>query len=116
MKYRSKQGEIVDAFRWTGGPDQTEDPEWIVAAIRSGHVTFTHASRIASVDAMAYVPGSKFNGTLGAVNMHVSYKSGWMTAVTGDYIVRHADGTITPTSRSAFEDEYERDADNGVLR
>jgi hypothetical protein len=26
---------VVKAFRWTGGLDQQEDPEWIVAAIEA---------------------------------------------------------------------------------
>lgn len=32
--------KIVEAFFWTGGPDQTEDPEWIVEAIKNGDVVF----------------------------------------------------------------------------
>lgn len=29
-------------FRWTGGPDQTEDPTWAVNAIRKGELEFTN--------------------------------------------------------------------------
>lgn len=31
---------LLDVFRWTGGPDQIEDPEWIVELIKAGNVTF----------------------------------------------------------------------------
>ena len=27
---------IVDAFKWTGGPDQEEDPKWIVDRLLAG--------------------------------------------------------------------------------
>ncbi|KOX10121.1 hypothetical protein [Nocardiopsis sp. NRRL B-16309] len=29
-------------FRWTGGPDQTEDPTWAVNAIQAGGLEFTN--------------------------------------------------------------------------
>lgn len=32
-KYRKKP-VVIEAFKWTGGPDQTEDPEWICEALR----------------------------------------------------------------------------------
>lgn len=38
-RYYKKLPE-VDAFLWTGGPDQTEDPEWIVEAIKQRQVKF----------------------------------------------------------------------------
>lgn len=37
MKYKTKIN-VVDAFVWTGGLDQSEDPEWIVEAIKKGTV------------------------------------------------------------------------------
>ncbi len=40
MRYVTKQHEI-EAFKWTGDEHQTEDPEWIVQAIKSGLVSFT---------------------------------------------------------------------------
>ena len=39
MKYRKKPVEI-EAFQWTGGPDQEEDPEWIIEAIKRGYAWF----------------------------------------------------------------------------
>ena len=41
MKYRKKP-VVIEAFKWTGEPDQTEDPEWIIAAIKKGIVTFSN--------------------------------------------------------------------------
>lgn len=38
-KWKSKP-TVIEAFQWTGGPDQTEDPVWIVEAIREGDVVF----------------------------------------------------------------------------
>lgn len=35
MKYRKKQ-VVVDAVQWTGGPDQVEDPVWLVRAFKVG--------------------------------------------------------------------------------
>jgi hypothetical protein len=32
MKVR-KRPVVVDAFQWAAGPDQTEDPDWIVSAL-----------------------------------------------------------------------------------
>ncbi len=34
----------VEAFRWTGGPDQAEDPPWIVAMIKGGSAYFLDAN------------------------------------------------------------------------
>ena len=44
MKYRKKP-VVVEAFKWTGGPDQESDPEWIVEAIRGGVVHFENIGR-----------------------------------------------------------------------
>lgn len=41
MLFKNKEDQkVVDAFKWTGGPDQTEDPDWIVCAIKAGKVVF----------------------------------------------------------------------------
>ncbi len=39
MKYRKKP-VVIQAFKWTGGIEQLEDPEWIVEEIKKGNVTF----------------------------------------------------------------------------
>ena len=39
MKYRKKP-YVVDAFQWTGGVDQKEDPEWLIEKIEDESVFF----------------------------------------------------------------------------
>lgn len=39
MKYKKKP-IIIDAFQWTGGPEQEDDPEWILNAINTGDAWF----------------------------------------------------------------------------
>lgn len=80
--YRKKP-VVIEAFRWTGGPDQTEDPEWIIEAIRDGKITF---------DA-----GLMFIETLEGVHR----------AVPGDYIIRGIAGEIYPCKPDIFEQTYE---------
>ena len=41
MKFRKKP-VVIEAFRWTGGPDQEEDPVWIVDAIKKELVKFRY--------------------------------------------------------------------------
>jgi hypothetical protein len=38
-KFRKKP-IVIEAFKWTGDQDQTEDPEWIIEAIRNGDAFF----------------------------------------------------------------------------
>jgi hypothetical protein len=38
-QYRRKP-QLIEAFQWTGGIDQNEDPVWAVEAIREGTITF----------------------------------------------------------------------------
>jgi len=81
-KYRKKP-VVIDAFKWTGGPDQTEDPVWIVSRIRMGQVSFAD--------------GRMFIKTL----------EGVMEAQPGDYIIRDIDGEIHPCKPDIFEATYE---------
>lgn len=44
MRYVEKEpNKIVEAFMWTGGPDQKEDPVWIIDAIKNGKVKFLNS-------------------------------------------------------------------------
>ncbi|SFF22986.1 hypothetical protein SAMN04487969_11962 [Paenibacillus algorifonticola] len=81
-KYRKKP-VVIDAFRWTGGLDQSEDPEWIVNRIRMGQVSFSN--------------GRMFIKTL----------EGVMEAQPGDYIIRGVQGEIYPCKPDIFEATYE---------
>ena len=42
MKYRKKP-VVIEAFQWTGGPEQEDDPEWIIEAIKSKVAWFENA-------------------------------------------------------------------------
>ena len=82
MKYRKKP-LIIEAFKWTGGPDQQEDPEWMVDAIRKNIVSF--------------VPSGMLIATL----------EGAMMASLGDYIIKGVKGEIYPCKPDIFMATYE---------
>lgn len=86
-KYRKKP-VVVDAFQWTGGPDQTEDPEWIVEAIKQGTVRFND------------------EGT-DQVTMEIATLEGNHIARQGDYIIKGIKGEIYPCKPDIFEQTYE---------
>jgi hypothetical protein len=88
MKFKKKP-VVIDAFKWTGGPDQTEDPEWIIDAIRKGTVSFP-----------ANAPLVMFIDTL----------EGRMTAQVGDYIIRGIKGEIYPCKPDIFAATYEAES------
>lgn len=82
--YRKKP-VVVEAVRWTGGPDQTEDPEWLVEAIEAGNVWF-------GVDCML-----------------VWTLDGVRKARVGDYIIRGVAGELYPCKPNIFEQTYEEE-------
>lgn len=43
MAFYRKKPVVIEAFQWTGGPDQKEHPEWICEALRRGDVTFLNS-------------------------------------------------------------------------
>lgn len=87
MKYRKKP-VVIEAFKWTGGPDQEEDPDWIIDAIKQGSVWF---SQVGSPDVKCYIE------TL----------EGVMEASVGDYIIRGIKGELYPCKPDIFEASYE---------
>lgn len=87
MKFQKKPVE-VEAFCWTGGPDQAEDPEWIVEAIKRHDI---------------YFPKS---GTPD-VKMCIRTLEGTMTADIGDYIIQGINGEIYPCKPDIFIKTYE---------
>ena len=87
MKYRTKP-VIIDAFNWTGGPDQEEDPEWIVDAIKEGNAWFKKAGS----------PSVKF---------YIKTLEGTMEAAVGDYIIQGAQGEIYTCKPEIFRATYE---------
>ena len=86
-KYRKKP-VVIEAFKWTGGPDQIEDPEWIVDAITAERVFFTNVG----------TPNAK---------MHIGTLEGVMTADPGDFIILGVAGEIYPCKPEIFEATYE---------
>lgn len=87
MKYKKKP-IIIEAFRWTGDQNQTEDPEWIIEAIKQGIVQF------------------KNSGTPDCF-MTLVTPVGIMTASKGDYIIKGIKGEIYPCKLDLFEATYE---------
>jgi hypothetical protein len=90
-RYRKKP-VVIEAFRWTGGWDQGEDPEWIIDAIKQGIVTFPK------------------DGTP-SVEMAIKTLEGVMTANQGDYVIKGIKGEIYPCKPDIFEATYEAVSD-----
>jgi hypothetical protein len=86
MKFRKKP-VVIEAFKWTGDHEQTEDPVWICDAIRAGAVRFS-------------LPGPD-------VRMHIQTLEGEMTAKPGDYIIRGVRGELYPCKPEIFKATYE---------
>lgn len=87
MKYRNKP-VIIEAFKWSGGPDQEEDPEWIIEAIKEGTAWFR------DVD----TPD---------VKLCIDTGCGVMLASVGDYIIQETGGRLFPCKPDVFEAAYE---------
>jgi len=80
--YRKLPVEI-EAFKWTGDQDQTEDPLWAIQAVKDRVLTFDRA--------FAYIK------TL----------EGTMTVNPGDYIIKGWKGELYPCKPDIFENTYE---------
>ena len=78
-----KKPMVIEAFRWTGGPDQEEDPIWAVEAVASGAMTF------------------------GAGRAFIQTLEGRMEASSGDWIIRGVKGEIYPCKPDIFAATYE---------
>lgn len=87
MKYRKKP-VVIEAFKWTGDINQTEDPSWIVELIEKDEIWFV---------------GS---GTENVI-MQIDTLEGVMTAKQGDYIIRGIKGEVYPCKPDIFEETYE---------
>ncbi len=87
MKYRKKP-VVIEAFRWTGGVDQTEDPEWIVEAIKDGRVAI-------------------ISDSYNTPYMVIQTLEGRHIAQPGDYIIKGVAGELYPRKPDIFERTYE---------
>lgn len=85
--YRKKP-VVIEAFRWTGGQDQTEDPAWIIDAMNRNEVYFDHP----------YTEN---------VALKIKTLEGIMTANQGDWIIKGVKGEIYPCKPDIFEATYE---------
>lgn len=86
-KYRKKP-VVIDAFLWTAGSDQKEDPEWVIDAINEGEIELVSSRN-------EYV------------QMRIVTLEGIMIANRGDYIIQGVNGEIYPCKAEIFEKTYE---------
>ena len=89
MAFYRKKPVIIEAFRWTGGADQSEDPEWIAEAVKNGTVFF----------------GVNKHGETGG--LMIETLEGAMKASPGDYVIKGINGEIYPCKPDIFEKTYE---------
>ena len=87
-KYRKKP-VVIEAFLWTGGPDQAEDPTWIVDKIKSGDVLVDRDGE-------------------GVPFLNIFTLEGTMAAEIGDYIIKGVEGEIYPCKPGIFKKTYEK--------
>ena len=88
MKFRKKP-IVIEAFKWTGDHNQTEDPVWICDKIRSKEVYFR-------------------NDRTPDVLLIVRTLEGEMIANLGDWIIQGVKGEVYPCKPDIFEATYER--------
>lgn len=101
-KYRKKP-IVVEAFKWTGGQDQTEDPEWIVECLKSGR-----ANVCKETESEEYYDGNaKPVSHVVDVWLEIETLEGTMRADQGDYIIKGIKGEIYPCKPDIFEASYE---------
>ena len=98
MKY-SKKPVVIEAFKWTGGRDQEDDPVWIKEAIEQGKVKFVNG----------FLKGNSFFGATNGpdIVMEIETLEGKMLVARGDYIIRGVRGEIYPCKPDIFEETYE---------
>lgn len=84
-KFRKKTFN-VDAFKWTGGPDQSEDPIWLADAMEKGLCIFK--------------PDGTGGMIVGPDGMPIPFQS-------GHYIIKSSEGDIYALSSEFFEMNYE---------
>lgn len=87
MKYRKKP-VVIEAFQWTGGSNQEDDPEWIIKTIMDGEAWFENEG----------TPDVKFM---------IRTLEGVHEASVGDYIICGIAGEIYPCKPDIFKATYE---------
>jgi hypothetical protein len=92
MTYVKKQS-AVEAFQWTGGPDQKEDPDWIVDMFAKGTAWVTKE------------PDLLHEGRLD-IRLNIKTVGVLLTARPGDYIIRDVRGTVYPCPADTFTNTH----------
>lgn len=100
-KYKRK-ANIVDAFRWTGDHDQTEDPEWFVVCLKSGI-----AKVWKDIEEVGYYGDPDPMVHVVEIWVEIETLEGTMRADRGDYIVKGIKGEIYPCKPDIFEANHE---------
>jgi hypothetical protein len=87
MKVRHKPF-VLEAFQWTGGLEQQEDPPWAVEALKRGTLSFANI------------------GTP-EVLLRIETYRGTLEAKRGDWIIKGLYGELYPCQQDAFPQIYE---------
>ena len=88
MRYKIRTFEC-DAIRWTAGPDQEDDPLWLIQAIGEKHIEFKN---VGTPDIVMVIHCDDFD----------------LTAHVGDYIIHYDNGIIDYMDADTFNDFFER--------
>lgn len=100
-KYRRKPN-VVDAFKWTGGQDQTEDPEWFIEELKTGNAKIHK-----QIEEAGFYDDSEPEVEVLAIWIEIETLEGTMRADQGDYIVKGIKGEIYPCKPNIFEANHE---------
>lgn len=100
-RYRKKP-IVVEAFKWTGGHDQTEDPEWIVECLKSGRARVCEET-----ETISYYDNNKPVSIVLDFWLEIETLEGTMRADRGDYIIKGIKGEIYPCKPDIFVASYE---------
>ena len=90
-RYR-KRPVIIEAFKWTGGPDQTEDPVWAIKAMEMPW---------GELGAMRVVKDSD------DIHMEIHTLEGVHVATVGSFIIQGVEGEVYSCKADIFEKTYE---------
>jgi len=90
-KYRKKP-IVIEAFKWTGGPNQTEDPIWIVEALKRPQCHAGSARIVQPNDELM---------------LELFSLEGRMVANIGDFIIKGIKGELYPCKPDIFKATYE---------
>ncbi len=95
-KYKKKFiTEEIEAFQWTGDQNHTEDPIWIIEAVRSGKIIFDIIS-----------------SNLMIINRDNNFICEGELMWSGDYVIKNKKGEIYGCYKNEFESIYEEIKDD----